>query len=158
MKTRIVKIGDKEIGNGNFSVIAGPCSVESYDQLLETAGHVKDNGAMMLRGGIYKLRTNPDSFQGIGREAFDIIKQVKEKTQLSFISEITDPRQISDFHPIVDAYQVGSRNMHNYALLKELGSIDKPVLLKRGFSGLIDEWLKAADYIRNAGNEDVILW
>ena len=111
----------------------------------------------MLRGGIFKLRTSPDSFQGLGSEAYECVKFVKESTGLPFVSEVTDPRQISDLEPLLDAYQVGSRNMHNYELLKELGRTDKPIILKRGFSGLIKEWLLAADYIIKSGNENVVL-
>lgn len=137
--------------------MAGPCSIESQQQLLTTAQFVKSQGAQMLRGGIYKLRSNPDSFQGLGSAAFEIVQDVKKQTGLSFISEVTDPRQISDLHDLVDVFQVGSRNMHNYALLKELGHLKKPVLLKRGFSGLIQEWIYSAEYIAKGGNPNVIL-
>lgn len=145
-----------EIGN-DFVVMAGPCSIESKEQFQSTADFIKGQGAQILRGGMFKLRTNPDSFQGLGKEAYDIAKEIKASTSLPFISEITDPRQISDFYDIVDIFQVGSRNMHNYALLKELGSVDKPVLLKRGFSGLIKEWILSAEYVVKSGNDRVIL-
>src|SRR6185312_2821107 len=107
--------------------------------------------------GIFKLRTDPRAFQGLGREAYDIVKKVKAETGLPFVSEITDPRQITDLHDVVDAFQVGSRNMHNYALLKELGAVRKPVLLKRGLSALFKEWMLAADYLVQGGNENIIL-
>ena len=152
-----ISIGHVTFQPGNFLLVAGPCSIEGHDQFLEVGGEVQKLGAQALRGGMFKLRTDPDSFQGLGREAFNIAKQVKEKTGMGFISEITDPRQVGDFYDVVDCYQVGSRNMHNYALLKELGKVDKPVLLKRGFSGLIKEWILAADYVRRGGNEQVIL-
>lgn len=155
--TRTVKIGPYEIGGKDFAVIAGPCSIESKEQFSEIASQVKDMGACLLRGGMFKLRTNPNSFQGLGRKAFQIVKDVKELTALPFVSEVTDPRQIGDMYDLVDAFQVGSRNMHNYALLKELGQTEKPVLLKRGFSGLVKEWLLAAEYIATSGNEEVIL-
>lgn len=132
-KTETVNLGTLEVGNGQFLVIAGPCSIESYEQFSQTAQSVTDSGAAMIRGGMYKLRTQPHSFQGLGKEAFEIVKRVKAEQNIQFISEITDPRQISDFLEVVDVFQVGSRNMHNYALLKELGSIDKPVVLKEDF-------------------------
>ncbi|MCB0340958.1 MAG: 3-deoxy-7-phosphoheptulonate synthase [Pseudobdellovibrionaceae bacterium] len=157
MSTKTVQVGRFEIGGPNFVVIAGPCSVESKDQFLTTAEAVKSAGALMLRGGIFKLRTKPDTFQGLGSEAFALVKEVKHQTQMPFFSEITDPRQVGDLMDVVDVFQVGSRNMHNYALLKELGQVDKPVLLKRGFSGRIDEWIHAAEYVSSSGNPQVIL-
>lgn len=156
-RTKPVKIGSTVIGQGGFSVFAGPCSVESQDQFSKTAQFVKKQGAVGLRGGIFKLRTNPNSFQGLGREAYDIVKEVKAQVGLPFVSEITDPRQISDLENVVDMFQVGSRNMHNYALLKELGQTKRPIMIKRGFSALIKEWILAADYVAQAGNENVIL-
>ena len=152
-----IKIGQSNYSPGDFLFIAGPCSIESESQFMETAKAVKESGVQVLRGGMFKLRTSPESFQGLGRDSFEIVKSVKEATGLPFISEVTDPRQIGDFLELVDVFQVGSRNMHNYSLLKELGQIDKPVVLKRGFSGLIKEWLLSADYIVNGGNEKVIL-
>lgn len=155
--TNPIKVGSFTIGGPEFAVIAGPCSIESLDQCLETAKFVAENGAVMLRGGMFKLRTNPSSFQGMGRDAFDIVREVKSRTGLPFVSEVTDPRQIGDFVEIVDMFQVGSRNMHNYALLKELGTVQKPILLKRGFSGLVSEWLYSAEYVAKHGNPNVIL-
>jgi len=154
-----VQVGQVSIGgtDGKFVVIAGPCSIESREQFLKIAQQVKADGAVALRGGMFKLRTDPNSFQGLGREAFAIVQEVKRLTGLPFFSEVTDPRQISDMMEVVDVFQVGSRNMHNYALLKELGTVDKPVLLKRGFSGLVKEWLLAADYVTKGGNQKVIL-
>jgi 3-deoxy-7-phosphoheptulonate synthase len=155
--TTPIQVGSFSIGGPEFTVIAGPCSVESLEQFLETARFVGENGAVMLRGGMFKLRTNPASFQGMGRDAFDIVREVKKRTGLPFVSEVTDPRQIGDFADIVDMFQVGSRNMHNYALLKELGTVNTPVLLKRGFSGLISEWLYSAEYVAKHGNPKVVL-
>lgn len=152
-----VQIGPYVIGGNDFVVIAGPCAIESKEQFQTTALSVKDSGANLLRGGMFKLRTSPGSFQGLRREAFSIVREVKEKMNLPFISEITDARQMSDIMDIVDVFQVGSRNMYNYELLKELGTIDKPVVLKRSFSALIDEWLLAAEYLYLQGNKNVIL-
>lgn len=152
-----VRVGQHVFGGSNFQVIAGPCSIESKEQLFETATTVKKSGACLLRGGIYKMRTNPESFQGLGPQALEYIQEVKAKTNMPMVSEVTDIRQIEQFHDYVDLFQVGSRNMYNYDLLKELGKIKKPVLLKRGFSALVDEWLLAADYIVSGGNSDVIL-
>ena len=152
-----VKIGNIEVGGPRFTVIAGPCSIESETQFKDTATSVKKSGASILRGGIWKMRTSMNSFQGLGHEAFDLIKKVKTEANLPLVSEVTDIRQIEEIHHIVDAYQVGARNMHNYALLKELGRQPKPVLLKRNFSAFIDEWFKSADYIIKGGNDQVIL-
>lgn len=155
--TTPVQVGPYSVGNSDFIVMAGPCAIESLDQFDQTAHFVRAHGACVLRGGMFKLRTNPDTFQGMGRNAFSIAREIRAKTQMPFISEITDPRQVEDFLDLVDVFQVGSRNMHNYALLKELGQINKPVLLKRGFSGLISEWLLSAEYIVKHGNPNVIL-
>lgn len=152
-----VKIGQTEIGGGNFAVIAGPCSVESLDQFKTTAHAVLQAGANLLRGGMFKMRTNPNSFQGLGNSAYEIVRIVKEQTGLPFVSEITDPRQVGEMAEIVDMFQIGSRNMYNYSLLKELGQVQKPVFLKRGFSATVDEWLHAADYVTKAGNPNVVL-
>jgi 3-deoxy-7-phosphoheptulonate synthase len=157
METKIITVGTNRIGGGNFSVWAGPCSVESQEQFQAVAQEVKRQGAVGLRGGVFKLRTNPEAFQGLGREAYDIVKKVKAETGMPFVSEITDPRQIADLHDVVDAFQVGSRNMYNYSLLKELSHLRKPVLLKRGLSALFKEWLLAADYLVQGGNENIVL-
>ncbi len=157
MKHKIVEFGKKKIGGGNFVVTAGPCSIESEKQFLDTATWIKEVGGDILRGGIYKLRTSPDSFQGLEDAAFPIVEKVKSSTEMDFITEVTDPRQIEELDEIVDIFQVGSRNMYNYSLLKELGRSNKAVLLKRGFSATIDEWLKAADYVLNGGNHNLVL-
>jgi 3-deoxy-7-phosphoheptulonate synthase len=114
-------------------------------------------GATLLRGGIFKLRTDPQSFQGLGLDALDAVREARARTGLGFVAEVTDPRQIEALAGAVDMYQVGARNMHNYDLLKELGRAAKPVLLKRGFCALIEEWLLAARYVTDAGNPDVVL-
>ncbi len=155
--TKPVQVGSVTIGGPEFTVIAGPCSIESKSQFLETATAVKNLGAVLLRGGVWKLRTSAKSFQGLGPEAFGFIKEVLDLTQMKLVSEVTDPRQIEVVDDYVEMYQVGSRNMHNYALLKELGQTNKPILLKRGFSAFVDEWIKAAEYITLGGNDKVIL-
>lgn len=156
-QTRPVKIGSQLIGGEEFTVIGGPCSIESETQFHEIALKVGQNGGRLLRGGVFKLRTKPNSFQGLGAEAYEIVKKIKAQTRLGFVSEITDPRQVGELSEVVDAFQVGARNMHNYALLKELGALDKPVLLKRNFGATIKEWLHAADYIVQGGNDRVVL-
>jgi 3-deoxy-7-phosphoheptulonate synthase len=138
-------------------MIAGPCSIESYELFLEVARAVKKQGATALRGGIFKMRTRSDAFQGLGGEALPIVKQVKEDVGLPFVCEITDPRQIAVLDEVVDVFQVGARNMHNYELLKELGKLRKPVLLKRGLAAYLDEFLAASEYVIKAGNSQVIL-
>lgn len=153
----VVEIGKIQIGGPRFTVIAGPCSVESEIQFQSTAQSVKNSGASILRGGIWKMRTSQKAFQGMGQDSFELIKRIKSQVGLPLVSEITDIRQIEEVASVVDAYQVGARNMHNYSLLKELGRQPKPVLLKRNFSAFIDEWLKAADYITSGGNTQVIL-
>lgn len=153
----IVQIGNIKIGGPDFTVIAGPCSIESEDQLRTTAVAVKNSGATILRGGIWKMRTSSKAFQGLGSSSFEFIKKIKAEVGLTLVSEITDIRQIEEVHDVVDAFQIGARNMHNYSLLKELGLQKKPVLLKRGFSAFIDEWIKAAEYVTNGGNPNVIL-
>lgn len=156
-KGKPVKVGKIVVGGPDFAVIAGPCSIESQNQFSETANFVKSHGAAFLRGGIWKLRTSAESFQGLGTSAFDFIKEICQQVDLPLCSEVTDVRQIEWVDDIVSVYQVGSRNMHNYELLKELGKTNKPILLKRGFAALVDEWIKAADYIIRGGNDQVIL-
>ncbi|MFN7729395.1 MAG: 3-deoxy-7-phosphoheptulonate synthase [Bdellovibrio sp.] len=155
--TKPVRVGNVVIGGPAFALIAGPCSIESREQFFETATAVKKSGAVLLRGGIWKMRTSFQSFQGLGPEAVSFIREVLDYTGLQLVSEITDPRQVELLDPLVGMYQVGARNMYNYALLKELGQTRKPVLLKRGFSALVDEWIKAAEYISMGGNDQIIL-
>lgn len=153
----VVQVGQIKIGGPSFTVIAGPCSIESEQQFRTTATAVKQSGACLLRGGIWKMRTSAKAFQGLGQSAFEFINQIKSETGLMLASEITDARQIEETLHVVDVFQVGARNMHNYALLKELGKQPKPVILKRGFAAFVDEWIKAADYVTNGGNPNVIL-
>jgi 3-deoxy-7-phosphoheptulonate synthase len=153
-----VRVGDVDIGLGaGLVVMAGPCSVESSEQLMGTARLVKREGARLLRGGAFKPRTSPYSFQGLGLEALQILDEARDATGLPVISEVTDPAQVGLFEEHVDLLQVGSRNMHNYVLLRAVGQIQKPVLLKRGFGATIEEWLLAAEYILSSGNSNVIL-
>lgn len=148
---------DLVIGGHGVVLIAGPCSIESEAHLRETAIAVKNSGATMLRGGVFKMRTNPDSFQGIGTPAFEFLGKVKNDACLPMVCEITDPRQIDLMLETVDMFQVGSRNMYNYELLKELGRLDRPVMLKRAFAATIDEWIHAAEYVVKGGNDQVVL-
>lgn len=152
-----VQIGKIQVGGPQFTVIAGPCSIESENQFRITSQSVKNSGASLVRGGIWKMRTSPTAFQGLGESSFEFIKKVKNEIGLSLVSEVTDIRQVEQISSFVDAFQVGARNMHNYSLLKDLGKQPKPVLLKRNFSAYIDEWLKAAEYISAGGNKNVIL-
>lgn len=147
-----VVFGDKKV-----VVIAGPCSIESRQQFQDAAQAVRSNGASVLRGGIFKMRTDPKSFQGLGEAAFVFIREIKRSTRMPLVSEITDPRQIEFMDDLVDMFQVGSRNMYNYELLKEIGRQKKPVMLKRSFAATIDEWIKAAHYIESSGNTSIVL-
>jgi len=138
-------------------IVAGPCSVESFKQLDQVGQCLSECGVKWMRGGVYKLRTHPDSFQGLGQSCFEWILEVKKKYKLHFITEITDPRQIDELLQVADALQVGTRNMFNYALLSELGKTNVPIILKRAFSAKIKEFLLAAEYITGEGNQDVWL-
>ena len=154
----VVKVGNAEIGNRKkFTVIAGPCSVENHDQIVEVAESVKKSGATLLRGGAFKPRTSPYSFQGLELEGLELLKEAKAKTGLPIVTEIMSPKMVEKFESDVDIIQVGARNMQNFALLKELGKASKPILLKRGLSATIEEWLMSAEYIMAGGNENVIL-
>lgn len=154
-----IETGSKKIkvGDGSFTIIAGPCAIETYEQFFNTAQYVAQHGAALLRGGVWKLRTSSKTFQGLGNEALQIVKKVTSEMNMGMTAEITDPRQIEELYPIVSMFQVGSRNMHNYSLLKELGKQDKPVLLKRGFAALVTEWINAAEYVDQSGKPKVIL-
>ena len=153
----IVRAGEAVIGGGNFSVIAGPCSVESEEQVVGIAEAVKASGAAMLRGGAFKPRTSPDSFQGMGTPGLDLLLEAKKATGLPIVSEIMAPRYVELFEEKVDVVQIGARNMQNFDLLKEVGRMSKPILLKRGLSNSYEEWIMSAEYIMSEGNENVIL-
>ena len=151
-----VAVGDTRIGEGRFCVIAGPCSVESEAQLLEVANAVKKSGATCLRGGAFKPRTSPYSFQGLENQGLELLREARRVTGLPIVTEIMSETQLDDFAD-VDIIQVGARNMQNFRLLKELGHCKKPILLKRGLSSTIEELLMSAEYILSGGNENVIL-
>ena len=153
----VVTVGDVKIGGGNFAVIAGPCSVESEAQICEVAEDVKRSGAKLLRGGAFKPRTSPYSFQGMGTPGLDLLVEARAKTGLPIVTEIMDPRMADLFEREVDVVQVGARNMQNFELLKEVGKMSKPILLKRGLSNTYEEWIMSAEYIMAEGNENVIL-
>lgn len=152
----IIDVNGVKIGEGTFTVIAGPCSVESKEQIISVANDVKKSGAVILRGGAFKPRTSPYSFQGLELEGLDLLREARKETKLPIITEIMSIDMIPQFMD-VDIIQVGARNMQNFALLKALGKIDKPILLKRGLSATIEEWLMSAEYIMSEGNEKVIL-
>ncbi len=152
----VVDIGGVKIGGGNFAVMAGPCSVESEEQIIETAKAVKAAGATLLRGGAYKPRTSPYDFQGLHEEGIRLLLKAREATGLPIVSEIMSPEQLPVFEDI-DCLQVGARNMQNFDLLKALGKTNKPVLLKRGLSATLKELLMSAEYIMSEGNPNIIL-
>jgi len=152
-----VKVGNELVGGKKLSIIAGPCSVESEEQILSVAKSVKKSGARFLRGGAFKPRTSPYSFQGLELDGLELLKKAKEKTGLPIVSEIMSTDLIDEFVENVDVIQVGARNMQNFDLLKELGKTRKPILLKRGMSATIEELLMSAEYIMSGGNENVIL-
>ena len=155
-KDTIVEIGNVRIGRGYFAMIAGPCSVESEEQIIEVATAVKASGANLLRGGAFKPRTSPYAFQGMREEGIRLLLKAKEATGLPIVTEIMNISTLDAFRD-VDVIQVGARNMQNFDLLKELGKTDKPILLKRGLSSTIQELLMSAEYIMSEGNEKVIL-
>ncbi|MDH7514257.1 MAG: 3-deoxy-7-phosphoheptulonate synthase [Bacteroidota bacterium] len=154
---RIVHIGGVEIGGNGLVVIAGPCAVESSAQIRDTALFVASAGARVLRGGSFKARTSPYAFQGLGIEGVRMMREAADEAGLPMVTEILSEKDLPAMEPYVDAFQVGSRNMDNTALLKELGAVRKPVVLKRGFAATITEWLLAAEYILVGGNPNVIL-
>lgn len=153
----VIKVGNTTIGPGTMTVMAGPCAIENKEQLLETAYAVKKAGATFLRGGAYKPRTSPYSFQGLETEGLKYMKEAREATGLNVICEVTSQRAIEAAVQYVDMLQIGARNMQNFELLKEAGKSGIPVLLKRGLSATIDEWLNAAEYIISEGNENIVL-
>lgn len=153
----VIPVGDTQIGGGLLTIMAGPCAIESEEQLLTTARAVKKAGANFLRGGAYKPRTSPYSFQGLEEEGLKYMKTAREETGLKVICEVTSLKAIETAANYVDMLQIGARNMQNFELLKEAGKTGIPVLLKRGLSATIDEWLNAAEYIMSEGNEQVVL-
>ena len=153
----VVDVSGVKVGGGSFAVIAGPCSIESEEQAVRIAREVKDAGGCMLRGGAYKPRTSPYSFQGLGTEGILDMVKAREITGLPIVSELMDEVHIPEFEEYVDVVQIGARNMQNFQLLKAVGKMHKPVLLKRGLCNTIEEWIMSAEYIMAGGNEQVIL-
>ena len=147
----------RSVGGNRLAVIAGPCSVESEAQICAVAEDVKASGAALLRGGAFKPRTSPYSFQGMGTAGLELLMEARKQTGLPIVTEIMDPRMAELFEREVDVVQVGARNMQNFELLKEVGKMSKPILLKRGLSNTYEEWIMSAEYIMAAGNENVIL-
>jgi len=152
-----VRVGDFLVGGDRIAVIAGPCSVESREQMMEAARAVKAAGATMLRGGAFKPRTLPYSFQGLGEEGLRILAEAREETGLPVVTEVMAPEKVGVVEDYADVLQIGARNMQNYPLLRRVGRASKPVLLKRGLGSTIEELLGAAEYILHGGNPDVIL-
>jgi len=153
----VVDVGGVDVGGGNITVMAGPCAVESRDQLFASASAVKKAGAAILRGDAFKPRTSPYSFQGLEEEGLMLLAQAREEFEMPFVAEVIDPRNVALVSQYADLIRIGARNMANFTLLAEVGRQDKPVLLKRGMSATIEEWLHAAEYIYKEGNHQVIL-
>ena len=153
----VLEIGSSRVGGNEVVIMAGPCSVESEEQINITAAHVAANGATFLRGGAFKPRTSPYSFQGLGEEGLHLLRAAADRYGLSVITEVTDVTKVELVYTYTDVFQVGARNMQNFGLLKVLGRKDKPVLLKRGLSATIQEWLMAAEYVMSQGNPHIIL-
>jgi 3-deoxy-7-phosphoheptulonate synthase len=153
----VIDVDGRKVGGDNFALIAGPCTVESRDQTLEVARTVADHGASMLRGGAYKPRTSPYSFQGLGAEGLRLLEEAKAETGLPVVTELMDVRDVPDVVEVADVIQIGARSMQNYTLLSEAGRTGIPVLLKRGLSSTLEELLMAAEYVLKEGNESVIL-
>lgn len=153
----VIDVGGNKIGGGNFAVIAGPCSVESEEQILSIARDVKFAGAKFLRGGAFKPRSSPYTFQGLGLDGLNLLIMAKQKTNLPIVTEIISTEYLDEFAKSVDVIQIGARNMQNFILLKEVGKLGKPVLLKRGMSSTITETLMSAEYIMAGGAKDVII-
>jgi 3-deoxy-7-phosphoheptulonate synthase len=153
----VVDVGGVPIGAGAFTVIAGPCAVESREQLTAAAGAVQAAGAAILRGDAFKPRTSPYSFQGLGKEGLELLAEARERFGLPFVAEVVDPRHVELLSGYADLIRIGARNMSNFPLLAELGRQPKPVMLKRGFTATIEEWLNAAEYIYKEGNHHIVL-
>jgi 3-deoxy-7-phosphoheptulonate synthase len=156
-ETTTVKIGQTPIGRDSFTLIAGPCAVESEEQAIAACRAAADAGATVLRGGAYKPRTSPYSFQGLGQRGLEILSQVRDELGLPIVTEVVDARHVELVAQHADALQIGTRNMQNFELLKEVGQARKPVMVKRGLSSTIEEWLMAAEYVAQRGNSEVIL-
>ena len=154
--TRRVRVGSTVVGEGSPAVIAGPCTVESREQTLAIARAVREAGATMLRGGAYKPRTSPYSFQGLGPQGLEILAEARAETGLPVVTEVLDPRLVEQVGSVADVLQIGSRSMQNFPLLVEVGRFGKPVLLKKGFGATVEEWIHAAEYVALQGNLEII--
>jgi 3-deoxy-7-phosphoheptulonate synthase len=152
-----LEIAGRRVGGGNFAMIAGPCAIESREQALAAAVAVREAGGTMFRGGAFKPRTSPYSFQGLGHEGLRLLQEAKLKTGLPIVTEAMDPRDLEAVLDVADVIQIGARNMQNYSLLAEAGRSGRPVLLKRGLSSTLDELVQASEYIRHEGNDSVLL-
>jgi 3-deoxy-7-phosphoheptulonate synthase len=153
----VLDVDGRKVGGDSFTLIAGPCAVESREQTLATARVVRDGGASLLRGGAYKPRTSPYAFQGLGQEGLRLLAEAKSETGLPIVTELMDTRDLDDVLEVADVVQIGARNMQNYTMLAEIGRSGRPALLKRGLSSTLDELLMAAEYILSEGNPNVIL-
>jgi 3-deoxy-7-phosphoheptulonate synthase len=153
----VIRVGGATIGDGSLTVMAGPCSIEGRDQLFTAARAVAEHGATILRGGAFKPRTSPYSFQGLGVEGLRYLAEAGRETKLPTVTEVMEPGQVDIVNRYADILQIGTRNMQNFSLLLEVGRVEKPVMLKRGYGATIEEWLMAAEYIASAGNPNVIL-
>src|SRR5512141_950868 len=153
----VIRILDAVVGDGSLTMMAGPCSVESREQLFETADAVRDAGATILRGGAFKPRTSPYAFQGLGVQGLRFLAEARDRTGLPVITEVMEPNQVDIVAEYADILQIGTRNMQNYSLLRDVGRVARPVMLKRGYGATVEEWLMAAEYIVSSGNPNVIL-
>lgn len=158
LEPTVVTLADgTQIGGKAVVVVAGPCAVESREQFLETATYVKQAGAKVLRGFIYKARTSPHDFQGLRDQGIELLREAKQLLEMPLVTEVLDPRDAEKLYDVADVFQIGARNMQNYPLLSEVGRGDKPIILKRGMSATVDDLLKAAEYILVGGNQQVVL-
>jgi 3-deoxy-7-phosphoheptulonate synthase len=153
----VVKVGQTPVGRGTFTLIAGPCAVESFDQAMSSTKAAKEAGATILRGDVFKPRTSPYSFQGLGEQGLEILQECRRETGLPMVVEVVDVSQVEHVADVADCIRIGTRNAQNFELLKECGLSHKPVMLKRGLAMTIDEWLQAAEYIAQRGNSEIIL-
>ncbi len=153
----VIDVRGVRVGGGHFALVAGPCSIENEEQVMAAARAVKDHGGSMLRGGAFKPRSSPYSFQGLGVEGLQLLAAARTQTGLPIVTELMDPRDMEPVLEYADVIQIGARNMQNFQLLSECGKVDKPILLKRGLSATVEEWLMAAEYIVKEGNREVIL-
>ena len=156
-KPSVVQVGSVAVGGGSLAMIAGPCAVEEPERMMRIAKSVKESGANIFRGGAYKPRTSPYSFQGLGEEGLKILRDVGDACEMPIVTEVTDPRNVGTVSNYADLLQIGARNMQNFVLLTEAGQSGKPVLLKRGMAATIDDWLMCAEYVLSQGNPNVIL-